>query len=143
MLTALSLFCTLKSLKIVKLFDIVKILTSGFMYKLHMELIPSVFSNNSPLLEVSIVITLDWFPNPCLHYHRLAQTIKYLVQKSKAQKLTTNHSNLVASQYEKKTSKISLSANIEQLIPLTQLRKTFTKRIPHCRQKRRLTLINT
>ena len=88
-----------------------------------MELIPSVFSNNLPLLEVSIVITLDWFPNPCLHYHRLAQTIEYLVQKSKAQKLTTNHSNLVASQYEKKPQKSLYQPILNNLFLLHNLER--------------------
>ena len=35
----------LKSLKIVKYFDIVKLITSVFMYKFHRKLLPSIFSN--------------------------------------------------------------------------------------------------
>ena len=34
-----------KSLKIVKFFDIVKLITSVFMYKFHRKLLPSIFSN--------------------------------------------------------------------------------------------------
>ena len=105
-----------KSLKFVNIFDTVKLIISFFMYTLNKQLLPSVF-----LLEMSIIATPGWLPNPRLHCKLLAQTIEYLVLNSKARKLgilLMSHSNLVALHCSKGNSKISKSVNVDQLIAL-------------------------
>ena len=92
-----------KSLIIVKFFDIVKLITSVFMYKFHRILLPSIFSNFfTPVRNVhsynTRLASKSSFALPSARTNYRIFSLKF---RPKAQKklgiLSTSHSNLVAS----------------------------------------------
>ena len=110
-----------KSLKIVEFFDIVKLITSVFMYKFHRKLLPSIFSNFfTPVRNVhnynTRVASKSSFVLPSARTNYRIFSLKF--QGPKTWNSIDESFKSCSISASKKNSKISLSANTEQLIPL-------------------------
>ena len=110
-----------KSLKIVKFFDIVKLITSVFMYKFHRKLLPSIFSNFfTPVRSAhnynTRLASKSSFVLPSARTNYRIFSLKF--QGPKTWNSIDESLKSCSISAFKKNSKISLSANTEQLIPI-------------------------